>query len=207
MAAFKDALGQTWDVDFDAFVLDKIKSQVGIDLADLTAGGWYKIETDVISLVHTVAVIIREQLDARRIPEAELGRRIRKEAITRARESLKAAAADFFPESDWSAIRSNLNKRKQMQLPIEASSLKEIAPMMELMESFQRLDPEVQKMLIDAETGNEIARTKIQQLTDSESSENGGSVGGQESIPLTPAIDGLESVEFHQDVLRSDNFG
>lgn len=137
MSMFKDALGQEWRVEFDGFLLDRIDKEAKIDLADLSAGGLLAVERDVKALIRVLAVSCDEQLKERRKPVKEFQSQIRKDAITRARAAVTEALADFFPESEWSAMRSNLTTRKNQP---------EMTPeQLQLAAGFLRMDPEVQK--------------------------------------------------------------
>lgn len=137
MSTFKDALGQEWRLEFDGFLLDRIEKEAGIDLADLSAGGLLAVERDAKALIRVLAVACDEQLKERRKPAAEFQKQIRKDAITRARGALMEALSDFFPESEWSAMQSNLTKRREQP---------EMTPeQLTLAAGFLRMDPEVQR--------------------------------------------------------------
>lgn len=137
MSKFTDALGQEWTLEFDGFLLDRIANEAKIDLADLTATGLLAVERDAKALVRVLSVACDEQLKARRKPAAEFQKQIRKDAITRSRAALMEALADFFPENEWSAMRSSLTTRK---------SQPEMTPeQLQLAAGFLKMDPEVQK--------------------------------------------------------------
>jgi hypothetical protein len=141
MSKFSDALGQEWSIEFDGFLLDRIEKEAKIDLADLSATGLLAVERDAKALIRVLAVACDEQLKFRRKSAAEFQKQIRKEAITRARGALLEALADFFPESEWSAMRSNLTTRRNQP---------EMTPeQLTLAAGFLKMDPEVQKDVMD----------------------------------------------------------
>jgi len=112
MSVFKDNSGNEWRVYFDAFLLADIQKEAGIDLADVSAGGWAKLETDAGAVGRVCAVVCREEIKAAKIDSRSFVRTIRGEAIDLARAALIAEGGDFFPRSEWSEILSNLRRRK-----------------------------------------------------------------------------------------------
>lgn len=137
MSTFTDALGQEWTIEFDAFLLDRIKKVTEIDLADSAAAGLFAVERDVTALVNVLVVACDDQIRAKRKPATEFQKQIRKDAITRSRGALMEALADFFPESEWSAMQSSLTTRKNQP---------DISPeQLQLAAGFLKMDSEVQR--------------------------------------------------------------
>jgi hypothetical protein len=137
VSKFADAQGREWRLEFDGFLLDRIATEAKVDLADLSAGGLLAVERDVKALVRVLAVACEEQFKDRGKTAAEFQKQIRKDAITRAREAVMEGLADFFPESEWSAMQSNLMTRK---------SQPEMTPeQLQLAAGFLKMDPEVQR--------------------------------------------------------------
>ena len=131
MAVFKDNSGQEWRVSFDAFLLDDIRKETDIDLADVAAGGWLKIETDSVALGRVAAVAFRDELKVKGQTPAQFVKQLRGEMIERVRQALIAEGADFFPQSEWSAIRSNLKNRKTSKT--QADEMRAAMEMMDAM--------------------------------------------------------------------------
>lgn len=137
MSKFTDVAGHEWRIEFDGFLLDRIDKEAKVDLADLSASGLFAIDRDVKALIRVLVVACEEQLKERGKSAIEFQRQIRKDAITRARAALLEAVADFFPQSEWSAMQSSLEKRK---------SQPEMTPdQLQLAAGFLRMDPEVQR--------------------------------------------------------------
>jgi hypothetical protein len=105
--------GNDWQIVFDAFLLEYVTKATGIDLADIAAGGWLQVETDSGSLGRLLAAVCRDEIKARNSTPAQFVKGVRGAVIEAARDALREEAADFFPPSEWSAIRSNLEQRTQ----------------------------------------------------------------------------------------------
>ena len=180
MSTFTDAAGQEWRLEFDGFLLDRVATEAKVDLADMSAEGLLSIERDVKALVRVLAVACGEQLKERGKSASEFQKQIRKDAITRAREAMLDALADFFPESEWSAMQSNLTTRKNQP---------EMTPQeMQLAASFLSMDSEVQKDVLGM-IQQEMADGNLASLSDGES------VSGPAATPPTPAENLPENAE------------
>ena len=181
MSKFTDALGQEWRLTFDGFLLDDIEKEAKVDLADLSAGGLLAVERDAKALIRVLVVACDEQLKERGKPAAEFQRQIRKEAITRAREAVMDALADFFPESEWSAMQSSLTKRKKQP---------EMTPeQLQLTVGFLKMDPAVQRDVMSV-IQQEMAEGGSLQLSPGDVS-----ASDQDAKPPPPVDDSPESVE------------
>ncbi len=181
MSTFTDALGQEWPLEFDGFLLDRIEQEAKVDLADRSAGGLLAIERDDKALIRVLSVACDERLKELRMPAAKFQKQIRKEAITRARKAVMEALADFFPESEWSAMRSALTTRKNQP---------EMTPeQLQLAAAFMKMDPEVQKDVMSL-IQQEMAEGGSLPL-----SPEGESVSAPVATPPTPVDDSPESAE------------
>lgn len=161
MSKFSDALGQEWTLEFDGFLLDRIEKEASVDLADLSAVGLFAVERDAKALIRVLSVACDEQLKERRKPAAEFQKQIRKEAITRARKAVMESLADFFPESEWSAMQSSLTTRKNQP---------EMTPeQLQLAAGFMRMDPEVQRDVMSLIQQETEEAGSLPSLPDSES--------------------------------------
>jgi len=149
MGKFADATGSEWTIEFDCFLLDRVRKEAEVDLADVSAGGLLSVEQDVTALGRVLAVACDEQWKNRGKTAREFLKNIRGDALTRAREAVLEALADFFPASEWSAMQSGLQARKnQPNMTPEQ---------LQLAAGFLRMDPEVQKdvmHLIQQETNS-----------------------------------------------------
>ncbi len=181
MSKFDDAVGQEWPLEFDGFLLDRIEKEAHVDLADLSAGGLFAVARDVKALVRVLAVACGEQIRERGKSPAEFQKQIRKEAITRAREAVMEALADFFPESEWSAMQSSLTTRKNQP---------EMTPeQLQLAAGFLKMDREVQRDVMSL-VQQEMAEGGSLPL-----SPEGESVSAPAATPPTPVDDSPESAE------------
>jgi hypothetical protein len=186
MSVFRDCNGDEWRVYLDAFTLADIKKECGIDLADITAGGWHAVATDASAVGRVLAVVCADEIKMRpKMTARAFAKLIRGEAIEAGRKALTEEGADFFPPSEWSAIRSNSQKRTKMAAQTEAmEAAKNQANLIPLLEAFTRLPPHIQDRLL--KTGGD---------TSSLTSEDSESVLGPTGIPLPSAIDLPVSVE------------
>ena len=181
MSKFADALGQEWRLEFDGFLLDRIEKEAKVDLADLSAGGLFAVARDVKALVRVLSVACDEQLKERRKSAAEFQKQIRKEAITRAREAVLEALADFFPENEWSGMQSSLTTRKN-QPEMTAEQL-------HLAAGFLKMDPEAQKDIMS------IVRQEMAEGGSLPLLPEGESVSAPAATPPSPVDDSPESAE------------
>lgn len=117
VATFIDTNGKEWLVEFDAFLLDEIRSEIGIDLADLASRGYAKVDSDAISLIRVLSILCRDEYSTPpgKLTPRQFGKLIRGEAFASGRAAIARAARDFFPPSEWSEIQSSLAKRKESQ--------------------------------------------------------------------------------------------
>lgn len=192
MSTFTDALGQEWTIEFDAFLLDRIKKVTEIDLADSAAAGLFAVERDVTALVNVLVVACDDQIRAKRKPATEFQKQIRKDAITRSRGALMEALADFFPESEWSAMQSSLTTRKNQP---------DISPeQLQLAAGFLKMDSEVQRDVMSL-IQQEMADGNSLSLPDGES------VSAQDAEQPLPADDLPESVASIPEDLPSKTSG
>ena len=185
MSVFKDSNGDEWRVYLDAFVLADTKKETGIDLADITAGGWHAVATDASAVGRVLTVVCQDQIKAAKTTGRAFAGLVRGEAIERGRQALLAEGADFFPASEWSAIRANSNKRTKQAAQSEAMEVaKNQANLIPLLEAFTRLPPNIQERLL-ASGGDTSLLT----------SEDNESAAGPTDTPSPSATDSLVSVE------------
>lgn len=128
MATFRDNTNRSWRVELDAFVLGELRDECQIDLADVSAAGYFALDTDVVSLVRALQVLCREQIQEATLSPRDFARLIAGEAIVRARGAVRGAAASFFPPDEWSSIHSRWQQRVEA-----AATWHSIAPMMSLL--------------------------------------------------------------------------
>ncbi len=193
MSKFADALGQEWRLEFDGFLLDRIEKEAKVDLADLSAGGLLAVERDVKALVRVLSVACDEQLKERRKPAAEFQKQIRKDALTRAREAVKEALADFFPDGEWSSMLSILETRKNQP---------EMTPeQLQLAAGFLKMDPEVQRDVMGL-IQQEMAEDGSLPLSPEDMS-----ASAPDATPPTPVDDSQESAESAPGDLPSETSG
>lgn len=178
MGKFSDHLGLDWQFEFDCFLLDRVEKEAKVDLADLSAGGLLTVERDVKALGRVLVVVCGDQLRERGKSPAEFIRQIRKNAITRAREAVMEALADFFPESEWSAMQSSLTTLKERT--DQMKELEAVAP------AFNVLPDDVKAQLF---------REEIEKAGNLPSSPDAESAPALDTTPSMPAADSPESAE------------
>ena len=183
MSVFRDCNGDEWRAMLDAFSIDDAKKETGIDLADLSAGGWQSVATDASAVGRVLAVVCSDEIRARKMNSRGFARVVRGEAIESGRAALLSEGADFFPPSEWSAIRSNLTKRTESQQAAMAG--------------LDAMPPEMRQGASQAIAEMIRAESRKPKETDTASpiSAVNVSAGGPEEIPLTLPIDLQASVE------------
>jgi len=127
-----------------------------------------------------LAVVCDEQWKARGKTAREFQKGIRGDALTRAREAVLEAIADFYPASEWSAMQSSLETRKnQPNMTPEQ---------LQLAAGFLRMEPEVQRDVMHL-IQQEMASGNSPSLPD------GPSASAQDAMPPSPAVDSPGSAE------------
>lgn len=175
MSKFSDHLGLDWQFEFDCFLLDRVEKEAKVDLADMSAGGLLSVERDVKALGRVLVVVCGDQLKERGKSPDEFIKQIRKNAITRAREAVMEALADFFPESEWSEMQSNLTTRKNQP---------EMTPeQLQLAAGFLKMEPEVQRDVMG------LIRQEMAEDGSLPSSPGVESAPAPDTTPPTPADD------------------
>ena len=188
MSVFQDSSGNEWRVYLDAFTLADVQKDCGIDLADISAGGWAKLETDAGAVVRVLATVCRHEIKSKGMDSRTFARAMRGEAIELGRAALLSEGADFFPATEWSEIQSSLTKRKSSKTQTDQLNLiglDNATKILPLAEAFMRLDAMTQQQLMD----------EARASTDSPTSGESGYVSGQASIPPTSATGSPASVE------------
>lgn len=78
-----------------------IREETGIDLADLSAGGLFKIDQHMPSLVKVLAVYCQDEIKEWNLSPREFARAIKGNVLRSAREAVLNAVESFFPPSSW----------------------------------------------------------------------------------------------------------
>jgi len=180
MSVFRDSSGQEWRVLLDAFALADVQKETGVDLADIAAGGWAKIEADSGAVGRVLAVLCRDEIHARNLDPRSFARLIRGAAIDQARAALVAEGADFFPPSEWSALRSNWTKRRTAKTQAETIQT--------ALAALDGMTPEFREGAMRALT--EALATAARDGINSSSSPAAASVAGPEPTPLSVVTSG-----------------
>lgn len=114
MAKFIDAEGREWKVEFDGLLLDQVLQETGIDIADLSATGLFKLDQHAPTLVKVLSVICADERKERgNMTDRQFSKAIRGNILVSALEAVTGAAENFFPPNVWSAMQSHLNLQKE----------------------------------------------------------------------------------------------
>lgn len=180
VASFRDHSGKTWKINFDVIVLDEVRQETGVDLVDLSAGGFSEVDRDVIKIAKVVTVLCRDQLKESGVDERAFMRSLKGNDFALAFEALLKAAENFFPKKLWSEILSRL---KEMQTT--NAEVMEMAPglaaMKYLPESMQAAAMEAMADQMHASVSSSSVERPI--------------AGGPEETPSTHAGNSQESAE------------
>lgn len=184
MTSFTDAKGRAWTIELDALLLDDVRQETGIDLADLSAGGLAAIDQDAVKLVQVLCVLCGEEMDKDGITNKQFAKLMRGDALTRALDAVARSVQSFFPEKTWLEVQSafenqkSFNQSTQMLKPL-LSKLNQ--PEMEAMRTpvLEALTEVIQRQLAGGLDASEVL----------------ASVTGQDHTPSTHASDTQESAE------------
>ena len=188
MSIFRDLGGNEWRVQLDAFAIEEVKRETGIDLADISAGGWLAVAIDAAAVGRVLAVLCGEEIRGHKKTARAFARLVRGDAIQRGRQALLDEGADFFPANEWSEMRSNLAKRQTSKTQTDQLNLiglDNATKILPLAEAFMRLDATTQQQLVEEVTAS----------TDSPTSEDAASASGPENTPPTSATASPASAE------------
>jgi hypothetical protein len=144
VASFKDNNGDLWQVDLDGFSIEDATKRTGINLADVSAGGYATLESDAAAVVRVLAVLCEDEIKRRNWTAKQFSKGLKKEAIEAGRAAIWEAAADFFPASEWSAIQQNWTKRKE-----GAKATRDLETMGPLLEAISRMPPDMRMGAVD----------------------------------------------------------
>lgn len=129
MPSFRDAAGREWAIRFDGLLLGSLRDEHKIDLADVTAGEYVRLENDAASLVRAVCHLCRDQLAAQRLTASQLAEQIVGQAIDDAFAAVWSAAQLFFPPRRLSELQSSFTTAKDA-----ASNWAKVGPMVKLLD-------------------------------------------------------------------------
>ncbi len=188
MAKFKDAAGELWVIELDAVVLDNVRSELDVDLVDMSAGGLAEVTSDAVKLFKVLAILCMDEREERNLTtDRAFAKRIKGDAIQNAIEAVVGAVEDFFPKNDTFDIRSRWKTAINFKAVWNG-----VGPMMATIEKGDT--PEWLKSQIAAAMMEQLS-SGMENASSSSSEPDELSVGGQEDTPSTSAIDLLESAE------------
>jgi len=194
---FKDIEGKEWSVDFDAFSLEDVRSEIGVDLADLSANGWHRVETHAPTVGQVLAIVCRDQYSTGpdKLTQRQFAKRVKGEAIDRGREVLLSAATDFFPPKEWLGIQSALEKRRKNQKVLTSGKeFSEIwATVGPILTAIETMPPEMKKGAME-EVEKQIKEAGGDAM-DLEKLKAFASATGQDVTPSSAVTDSPESAE------------
>lgn len=111
MTSFRDKQDRTWKIELDGLLLADVRSETGIDLVDLSAGGLAKIEQDAISLVQVLCVLCRDDYSPD-LTDRQFAKLLTGEVLELACAAVLEAVACFFRPKKWSEVRSAFENQK-----------------------------------------------------------------------------------------------
>ncbi len=117
MPSFKDTSDREWIIRFDGLLLDDLRNERGINLADISGADYLRIETDAGALTKAVCFLIADQFKTAvpAITEKQFAASFTGEVHEAAIAAIWSAAKVFFPPKKWSALQSSCSTRKQFQ--------------------------------------------------------------------------------------------
>lgn len=176
---FKDNQDRRWKIEFDAFLLDDVYSETGIDLADMSASGYAQIGNNIRPLVKVLVELLRHQLKAEGVSPAEFNRSVNGEVAEEAFHAIMGAAENFFQPSQWSGLRSNLKTQEEIRTAkAMAEAMGDANQLIEMMAAYGRLPKELRE---------QVAREAGATDSDLRELEKVMSAGGQDAMPAKPA--------------------
>jgi hypothetical protein len=115
MPTFKDSAGHEWQVAFDGLLLNSLRAEHGIDLADVLAAQYVQLERDPGLLTTALAHLCGEQLKAKNISPQQFSKAMFGPALEQGFAALWGAAEGFFPPKLWSALSSLYAQEKKQE--------------------------------------------------------------------------------------------
>lgn len=115
MPSFKDINSRVWKIDFDGLLLSDLRTEHKIDLADVTAETYVKLERDDALLTVALCFLCGEQIKDAKLTAKEFAGLLRGQVLADAMAAIWEAAKLFFRPKVWSALQSAYNQRQEAQ--------------------------------------------------------------------------------------------
>jgi len=183
MAKFTDTSGREWKVEFDGLLLDEVRQATGVDIADLSAGGFFRLGEHIPTRVKVLAVLCAEERAERKLTEREFSKAISGKTLDYSLDAIVSAAQNFFPPKTWSEMQSRWNQQKAFSQDWRAN----VQPLL-----MQLNAPEMPQAMRDAIMA---ALTEMMGNIGSRDLEKLMSAGGQAAQPPNAASDSPENAE------------
>jgi len=178
---FTDLNGKGWTIELDGLLLNDVREETGVDLADLSAGGLSAIDQDAVKLVRVMCVLCREQFAADGLTDRSFSKLIRGDALQAAFATVMGSVETFFPQTTWSEVQSAFEKQKAFNL-----HWTHVKPLLAKLN-----DPDMESMRPAVLN----AMTEMMQIGDSDTLEKLTSATGPDATPQRPVVDSPESAE------------
>lgn len=172
MIEFVDGTGATHTIQLDAFILEGVRKETGLnDVAEWIAS----LESDPVVVVKSIRLMASSHE-----PLQKFAKRVTGDRIEEAAAAVRGAAELFFPQSKWSAIQSNLQKRQEAE-----AMLAEIRPMLRALDEM----PEAMRTSVMAAVAEKLESIGSLESTGSPSASS------QDTTHANTASDSQDSLE------------
>ena len=115
MPSFKDSSDREWIIRFDGLLLDDLRNERQINLADISGADYLRIETDVGALTRAVCFLCADQFKKEGITDRQFAASFIGESQENAIAAIWGAAKVFFRPKLWSALQSNCAQQRTAQ--------------------------------------------------------------------------------------------
>ncbi len=114
MAKFTDSMGDEWQVSVDAFSLRQIKSELEVDLLDLSGGDWARLDSDLCLRVDVISLLCSDEAAGRQVTANGFAKRLTGEGLANATYALVDAVEEFLPPNRRRMLKALMAKYEEL---------------------------------------------------------------------------------------------
>ena len=115
MPSFKDTSDREWTIRFDGLLLDDLRTERKINLADISGADYLRLETDSGVLTRAVCFLCAEQFKSSGITDKQFSASFTGEVQEAALQAIWGAAKVFFRPKLWCVLESNCSQQRTAQ--------------------------------------------------------------------------------------------
>lgn len=115
---FEDAHGEKWSFRITTAEIKTIRSDLGIDILEMSEAGSGMVErlySDPVLFVDVLSILCQNQIVSRDLDEYQFAERLAGDTIEKATEAFIRAYVDFFPKARRDVLQKAMSIRAELQ--------------------------------------------------------------------------------------------